>query len=53
MTSLTDRAERAFLGALLQDPGQIGSTQFITAADFASPWHQQVRCPGVSGQGIQ
>ncbi|HLI78015.1 MAG TPA: DnaB-like helicase N-terminal domain-containing protein, partial [Acidobacteriaceae bacterium] len=37
-----DRAERALLGALLQDPDQVNSARFVTALDFASPQHQAI-----------
>jgi len=42
VVNLAYRAERALLGALLQDPGQIDDAPFVTVADFASSHHQRV-----------
>jgi hypothetical protein len=42
VVNLAYRAERALLGALLQDPDQIDDGPFVTVADFESPNHQRV-----------
>jgi hypothetical protein len=36
MVSLTYRAERALLGALLRNPASLDDIPFLTAGDFAS-----------------
>ena len=42
MVSLTYRAERALLGALLRDPASLLDIPFLTAGDFASEQHGEV-----------
>ncbi|HEY1914354.1 MAG TPA: DnaB-like helicase N-terminal domain-containing protein [Streptosporangiaceae bacterium] len=42
MTDLTDRAERALLGALIREPDQIYGARFVTVADFADPQNRTV-----------
>lgn len=42
MANLTYRAERAVLGALLDEPDLVNEVGFLTPADFASPQHQEV-----------
>ena len=42
MVNLTYRAERAVLGALLDDPDLLNEASFLNAGDFASPQHQEI-----------
>lgn len=42
MTNLTERAEKALLGALLTDPASIRQAALAEAGNFASPLHQQI-----------
>jgi replicative DNA helicase len=42
MASLTYRAERAVLGALLDEPDLLNEVGFLTPGDFASQQHQEV-----------
>jgi hypothetical protein len=40
--SLTVRAERALLGAMIEDPGLAGRLGYLRPADFEDAWHRSV-----------
>lgn len=42
MANLTDRAERAFLGALIAEPGRLADVPGLRAGDFATRNHQAI-----------
>lgn len=42
MESLTARAERALLGAMIADPRLAGRLGYLRPADFEDPWHRSV-----------
>lgn len=42
MVNLTYRAERAVLGALLDDPDLLNEASFLSPEDFASPQHREI-----------
>ena len=42
MSDLTTSAERALLGALLTDPGQLDDLRYVRVEDFESPRHREI-----------
>jgi hypothetical protein len=50
MTNLTERAEKALLGALLTDPASIRQTALVEPRNFAAPVHQQIHAALVPRQ---